>query len=332
LLLLVLRASGNAHSQAAAGSYSPESYAAGNTPEAASSPIATLGLPAAEAAELRQAIEAHDYTAAERLLLKEINPDPHSLRAGRLLAFAGRVYFLNNDYLNAAIAWKKAEAIAPLDPSARFSLAMAYIKMGHADWARPVLETLAAEQPKQALYPYWLGRLDYDAQHYETAIVHFQQALAIDPGMARAYDNLGLCYFYQNHNTLAIESYTKAIQLEEKTAHPSAWSHLNLAIALQFLNRLDEAEAQLRKALQIDPRLAQAHYQMGTLQEAQDHMDSAVASLKEASRLDAAYAEPHYALARIYRRQGQKTLAQSEVDTYLRLRGAAHPAADPQVH
>jgi tetratricopeptide (TPR) repeat protein len=294
--------------------------------EIASSPISALDLPAAAASQLTQALAAHNYTAAETLLLHEINQDPHSLRAGRLLSFAGRVYFLNADYLNAAIAWNKSDAIAPLDPSARFSLAMVYIKMGRSAWAEPLLQTLATDHPKQALYPYWLGRLDYDAQHYDAAIAHFQQALALDSKMARAYDNLGLCYFYQNHNVLAIDSYTKAIQLDAASPHPSAWPHLNLAIALQFLNRLDESEVQLHEALTLDPELAQAQYQLGLVLESRGHLEPAVSALKEASRLNATYAEPHYALARIYRKLGRKSLSQAEVTSYLRLHSDAKPA------
>ena len=110
----------------------------------------------------RRAVSDHDYITAEKLLLAEIERDPHSPRAARLLAYAGTVYFLNQDYMNAAMAWKKSEAIAPLDPQLRFPLAMAYIRMAHPDWARPVLESLAAQNDKDALYPYWLGRLDYD--------------------------------------------------------------------------------------------------------------------------------------------------------------------------
>jgi tetratricopeptide (TPR) repeat protein len=308
------------------------SQAAIDESTAASSPAASLDLSPAQASLLQQALARHDYAAAEKLLLAEIDTNPHSPRAARLLSFAGRVYFLNHDYMNAAIAWKKSDAIAPLDPSAQFSLAMVYIRLGRPDWALPLLQSLASSHPREPLYPYWLGRLDYDAQHYDKAILHFQQALEIDPGMARAHDNLGLCYFYQNNNTLAIESYTKAIESDRKSPHPSPWPHLNLAIALQFLNRLDEAETQLHEALRLDPYLAPAQYQLGTVLESQGHPDAAITSLQEAARLDAAYAEPHYALGRIYRKQGQKALAQAEVDTYQRLHAIAHPTTDPQVH
>jgi tetratricopeptide (TPR) repeat protein len=297
-----------------------------------SSPIASLELAPTETSSLSVALETRDYGAAEKILLDAINHDPHSLRAARLLSFAGRVYFLNQDYLNAAIAWKKSEAIAALDPSARFSLAMVYIYLKRPAWALPVLQALAADYPKVALYPYWLGRLDYDAQHYSSAIAHFQQALSIDPNMARAYNNLGLCYYYQNNTTLAIESYRKAIDLDRQSPKPSAWPHLNLAVTLQFLNRRDEAEAQLREALRLDPALAPAQYQLGMVLEATNRLDRAVAALLAAARLDAGYAEPHFALARIYRKQGRKDLAQQEVDKYKRLHSKAISTVDPKVH
>lgn len=294
--------------------------------------IAALGLSPEKSAALTHALNLRDYSSAEKILLDEVNPDPHSQRAGRLLSLLGRIYFLDKNYLNAAIAWKKSEAIAPLDPSAKFSLAMVYVEMGRPAWAQPVLESLAKDDAKQALYPYWLGRLDYQAQQYDAAIAYFQKAISLDPGMARAYDNLGLCYFYQNLNTKALESYAKAIELEKGSAHPSAWPHLNMAITLKFLGRNEEAEKELREAVRLNPAMAQAQYQLGTVLEAGDHTDAAIAALQEAIRLDANYAEPHYELARIYRKQGKGAAAKAEVDAYLKLHTAAHPSNDPLVH
>lgn len=291
------------------------------------SSIESLGLTEAQVSRLKQAIDAHDYITAENLLLQEISRDPNSLGAARLLAYAGSIYFLNSDYLNAAIAWKKSDAISPLPPSLNFSLSMAYIHLKHPDWARKVLESLAERNKTEALYPYWLGRLDYDAQQYTDAISHFKQAIILNPSMARAYDNLGLCYFYRNDNALAIENYKKSIELDRNASHPSAWPHINLAITLEFLNQLDEAEANLREAIRLDPALAQAHYQLGIVLETRGQSNTAVDALREAARLDAAYAEPHYALARIYHKLGQATLAQQEVHIYTRLHAHSQPNA-----
>ena len=267
----------------------------------------------------------HDYITAEKLLLSEIERDSRSAQAARLLAFAGTVYFRNQDYLNAAIAWKKSEAIAPLDSQLRFLLSMAYIRMGHPDWARPVLESLAMQKEKEALYPYWLGRLDYDGHLYNNAIRHFQHAIELDPKMARAYDNLGLCYYYQNQNEPAVENYEKAIELGRESDHPSAWPYLNLAVTQQFLNRLDEAERNLHEALRLDPTFAKAHFQLGTILEDRQRPEEALKELREAARLDPGYAEPHMAMARVLHKLRQETAAREETQTYLRLRPHAAP-------
>lgn len=294
-------------------------------PVQSASPIQSLGLPAAKTSELQRALDAHDYIAAEKLLLAEIERDPHSKSAAHLLAYAGSVYFLNGDYVGAAIAWKKSDAIVPLEPSLQFSLAMDYIRMAHPDWARKVLESLAAQNAKDALYPYWLGRMDYDGHLYSQAIRNYLHAIELAPGMARAYDSLGLCYYYQNQNDLAIENYKKAIALDRNQPHPSAWPYLNLAITLQFVNQLSDAESNLREAIRLDPNLAQAHFQLGSVLEDSHRPEAAVAELQEAARLAAAYPEPHMALARIYHKLGRQAEAQAEVQTYLRL----HPHSTP---
>src|SRR5579863_2180347 len=279
--------------------------------------IASLQLAPDTADQLQKAMSEHNYLTAEKLLLAEIDRDSHSARAAKLLAYAGTVYFRNQDYRNAAIAWKKSEAIAPLDPNLRFSLAMAFIRISHPDWARTVLESLAAQNENAALYPYWLGRLAYDGHKYEEAIQHLKRAVEIDPTMARAYDNLGLCYYYENQNDLAVSSYEKAIELDR--GHPSPWPYLNLAITQQFLNRLPDAEKKLRQAVRLDPGLAKAHFQLGTVLEDSGRPEEALTELQKAAQLDSSYAEPHMAMARILHKVGREAEAKKEVETYRQL-------------
>ena len=296
-------------------------------PSQSTSVIESLGLTDAAKSQLRQAIEARDYITAEKLLLAEIARDPHSPQAASRLDYVGDIYFLDHDYLNAAIAWKKSESIAPLAPSLRFSLAMAYVRMGHPDWARAVLESLMKQNSGEALYSYWLGRLDYDGHEYNRAIRHFQHAIELAPGMARAYDNLGLCYYYQNQNALAVDNYKKAIELDRDSPHPSPWPYLNLAITQQFLNQANDAETNLREAIRIDPQLAPAHFQLGTVLEDTGHPDAAIVELAQAAQLDATYAEPHMAMARIYHKLGKEKAAREEVQIYLRLhRNSSSPS------
>jgi tetratricopeptide (TPR) repeat protein len=287
--------------------------------------IASLQLAPDVAERLQRAMSGQDYLTAEKLLLAEIDREGHSARAARLLAYAGAVYFRNRDYMNASIAWKKSEAIAPLEGNLRFCMAMAFIQIGHADWARGELQSLAGQNAKDAIFPYWLGRLSYDGHEYEKAIAYFQRAIELDPRMARAYDNLGLCYYYENQNDSAVSQFEKAIELEQGSAHPSPWPYLNLAVTQQFLNQPGKAEKNLREAIRLDAKLAKAHFQLGTVLEDTGRAEEALKELGEAARLEGEYPEPHMAMARILHKLGREDEAKQEVEAYRKLR-AAHPA------
>lgn len=281
--------------------------------------VSELGLPQAKAYDLQQALSRHDYVKAETILLPEIQATQQADSKNRLLQVIGGIYFLDHDNLNAAIAWKKADAIAPLPSQLKFSLAMAYVRMGHEDWARQQLQSLAKADPKNALYPYWIGRIDYDSHAYEEAIAQFQTAIQLDPEMARAYDNLGLCLFYRNQNALAVENFQKAITLDAK----AAWPHINLAAVLQVQGSLQEAESHLREAIQLEPGIASAHFQLGNVLNSKGDAQTAIEQYKQAAQLDVKYAEPHFALARLYRRLGENSLAEQEVQIYSRLHQAS---------
>jgi tetratricopeptide (TPR) repeat protein len=275
--------------------------------------------------EFEKAMRERDYKRAETILVKEAERDPKSSRAAKLLAKAGGIFFLDGQYLNAAIAYKKADTIAPLDERGRFTMAMSYVKLDRRDWAKPELEKLSSLDPKNALYLYWLARLDYDAQRYNAAIAGFQKAIELDPRMMRAYDNLGLCYDYLGKYDDAIASYSRAVELNREQARPSPWPHVNMAISLMAVNRLTEAENHLRMAIAYDARLPQAHYQLGQALEKQGKYEDAIESLNRAAALDPAYPEPHYALGRIYQRQGKSEEAKKSVERFQQLKKAKSP-------
>ena len=171
--------------------------------------------------ELEDAFKRRDYKHAEALLVEEAGRDANSVRAARLLVMAGGMFFLDGQYLNSAIAWKKAEAIAPLDDPSKFTLAMAYVKLNRRDWARPELEKLAADHPQDPLYLYWLARLDYDGQNYAAAITRLKKVVELDPTMMRAYDSLGLCYDYLGQSNEAIKNFNRAVELNRLQSKPS---------------------------------------------------------------------------------------------------------------
>ena len=285
--------------------------------------LSDLQITSARRLELEEALNHKDYKKAEAILLEEVERDPKSIRAPRLLVIAGGIFFLDGQYVNSAISWKKAEAIAPLDDRSRFTLAMAYVELNRRDWARPELAKLAAAQPGNPLYLYWLARLDYDAQDYAAAIARLQRVIELNPAMMRAYDTLGLCYDYLGRFDEAIKSYNHAVELNRLQANPSPWPHVDLAISLMAVNQPAEAEKNLRQAVDYDARLPQAHYQLGRVLEMQGEYQAAVQSLKQAIALDPAYSEPHYLLGRLYHRLGEDQLSKKEIAQFQQLKKAS---------
>lgn len=298
-------------------------------PQGASPDLSGLQLTDVRRLELEEAFRRRDYKRAQSILVDEAEKDPKSIRTANLLVLAGGIFFLDGEFQNSVIAWKKAEAIAVLDDRSRFTLAMAEIKLNHRDWARSELDQLVNAHPQDSLYLYWLARLDYDAQNYAAAISRLQRVVELDPKMMRAYDSLGLCYDYLGQFHEAIKHYNRAVELNRQQPKPSAWPHVDLAISLIAVNQLAEAEKNLREAISYDPWLPQAHYQLGRVLEMQGGYQAAVQSLNQAIELNPSYPEPHYLLGRIYHRLGEDQLSKKEIAQFQELKKAseAQPAA-----
>jgi tetratricopeptide (TPR) repeat protein len=310
-----------------AGLFLPAPAAPAQDPAAASAgvaPLETRDLDAAllepgERARLAEALRSGAYDRAQALLLEAHARAPRSAPVLRLL---GGVLFLTGAYLDSAIALKKAEVIEPLDARSRFTLAMAYVVLRQRRWARPELEALAAAEPRNPLYPYWLARLEYDEEHYAAAVEGFRRALALDPGYLKAYDNMGLALDALGRYDEAIKSGEEALRLNRVRRLHSPWPALNLGLVLLRLDRLEEAEGLFRESAREDPRFAPAPYQLGVVLEKKGRDADAVAALGEAARLDPRYPEPHYVLARLYRRAGENEKADRALERFQQIKSA----------
>ena len=286
--------------------------------------LSALQLSPEHRSQVEAALQQKDYKTAERILVQEAELDPRSPRAARLLEFSGGLFFLDAQYGNSVIAWKKAEAIAPLDEQTRFTLAMAYIEVNRRSWARSELDKLSLAHPDNALYLYWLARIDYDDQRYSEAIARLQRIVELDPNMVRSHDLLGLCYDYTGHFDQALASFSRAVELNRVQAKPSPWPPLDMAVTQMELNQLANAEKGLREAISYNPKLPQAQYQLGRVLDKEGKVEQAIQALKTSAALDAAYADPHYLLGRMYQKVGKNDLAKTEILQVQRLKQAGN--------
>jgi tetratricopeptide (TPR) repeat protein len=300
--------------------------------------LGDVGAPSAVStgrAAIDDAIRARDWGRAERLLAAEIEHPSSNIdrttsatNSAELLKTFARICLIDHRPLNAAVAIKKAEALGAIDDETRFALALAYVSLQRADWARPELERLVTSQPSNVTFQYWLGRLDYDAGQYASAIKRFEDVVRRDPQFVRAHDNLGLCYEAQNQQDKALVHYREAVRLNRLAAPPnrSPWPPLNLGVLLRHRGarqELEEGEGLLKEAISYQPQgLAQAYYELGMLLDQRERVSEAITALANAVKADPTYPEPHYALSRIYRRAGRVEQADEAMATFRRLRAA----------
>jgi serine/threonine-protein kinase len=155
------------------------------------------------------------------------------------------------------------------------------------------LRPLARENP-QAYAHYLRGRFFWGERSPEgnrRAVDAFEAALAVDPAYPRAYAGLADAHVI---------------------AGTYAWGDRDEEYGL--------AERYARRALQLDPRLAEAHATLGTV--ALDYLwdwDTALRELHSAIALDSSYATAHAWLALAYAYQGRADSAWAEVSEALRL-------------
>jgi tetratricopeptide (TPR) repeat protein len=280
-------------------------------------PFASAPLSPQRRAAVEEALAARQFERAEALLEEAATANPASQELLKLLA---GVCFLGGKYWNAVRAFQRAGRLGPLDPSSRFTLAMAYVAVKRRDLARGELEVLRQSYPQNPLYLYWLARLDYDDQHFEAAAAGFRRVIELQPDFVRAHDNLGLCLEALGRFEEAIASFGQAVNLNRRQPSRSPWPALNLGTLLLKLGRITEAEPYLREAVQLGPGLAQARLRLGALLEKRGALQEAIEELRRAAELDPRSPEPHYALARLYRRQGDAASAAAALAEFERLR------------
>lgn len=122
----------------------------------------------------------------------------------------------------------------------------------------------------------------------DEAIREFKKAIELDPNSAHAHDNLATVYSEKKLYTQALEEYLTALRLEPD----SATAHYNLACFLAT-HAHDMAIEQYKEAIAQDPEYPDAHLNLGMTYADLDQREEAKAEFKAAIEL-----EPTDALAR----------------------------------
>jgi tetratricopeptide (TPR) repeat protein len=186
---------------------------------------------------------AVQIATAQRALASE--PADVSTRANlaSLLAHAGRTAEAKREY-EAALALHD-------DPGTRVDLSIVLATLGELEQAEAQLDAALRREPEHARAHLVRGnrqRSSGQLGSLDMAVVSYRRAIAADPELVEAHNNLGATYEQLGQPERAARSFAQAVAL----APGRAQFHENHARALEAAGQHDEALAVYRAALQRD--------------------------------------------------------------------------------
>ena len=228
-------------------------------------------------------------------------------------------------YAEAEEQYRLAAKIAPDDARAFAGLGNVYVDQGRfTDAVAAYQQALTVKTDYTAvLLPmaFSLARLD----RYPESIDMYQQALKADPNNPEIFNNLSFAYNHSNRFQVGVDSSLQAIKLlgdsgqayvqgfQERNEILS-YAYKNLGNAYNGMNRYEEAANALKRAAEIEPTNAAAHFNLGlTLYNAKRYSE-AIEAYRQVIKLRPTLAQAHYNLGLTYYAVDDRKQARDEYE------------------
>jgi tetratricopeptide (TPR) repeat protein len=204
----------------------------------------------------------------------------------------------------------------PNDIEQILKVAVEHHQAGQLDAAAQGYEQILASDPDHGDALHLAGCVRYQKNDREAGIALIRQAIAVNPGLAVAHDNLGLILRDRGDLAEAEASHRRAA--EAKPDHPDAHNHLGVALFRQ--QRTAEAIECYRRAIALKPTHAEAHNNLGTALQALGKIEEAVESHRRAVAAKPDYVEGYNNLALALNRLGRGTEAAASLRRAIEVR------------
>jgi len=199
----------------------------------------------------------------------------------------------------------------------------------------------------------------YTEEGFRKAIDYFNQAIAIDPTYALAYDGLAYCYYSswyipaKEGSLKAKAAAMKALEIDPSLAEAHAslaniyfwydydwaaaerefkrsielnpnygYAHTSYGILLATLGRFDEAVAEAKRGVELEPLSAELNTSLGFVYYYAKRYDLAAEQLNKTIEFEPNFWWAHTYLARIYEKTGNIPAAISELEKAQKMDGA----------
>jgi Tfp pilus assembly protein PilF len=223
---------------------------------------------------------------------------------------AGMANERTGNYPAAVEAYKRGLEVQPDNVELLNAMGFALFQQGESGKAVVALERALEVDPQHWKAHNNMALASIDLGELEMAEAHYRESLAIEPQPA-IYNDLGFVLERQGLPEDAAAAYRKALELDPE----SAAAHYNLGVSLARSGDFAEAEPHLLAAVEKNPN-SQSYAGLGFVLWKQGREDEAVASLETAIEADPQNAAAYAALGKILIEQEK---LEEAADTYRRL-------------
>ena len=187
-----------------------------------------------------------------------------------------------------------------------------------------VFQQASARYPASQRLMIGLGMALYARGNYDEAVKSLLRAADLNPADPGCYVFLSKAYDSSpGQADDVIERFRRFAELQPNNARALYYYAMGLWKGKRAQDPsldLRQIESLLNKSLALDPKLAEAHLQLGNLYSDQNKYAQAIPQYIRALELNFDLADAHYRLGQAYVRTGEKDRAQQQFQVYQRLR------------
>ena len=202
------------------------------------------------------------------------------------------------------------------------------------DPAVDVFQHASQRYPNSPRLTIGLGVALYSRGNYDDAVKALLKGADLDPSDARCYMFLSKAYDSSpNQADEVIRRFKRFTELQPGNARAQYYYAMSLWKGKRAQDPdldLGQIELLLKKSIALDPKIAEAHLQLGNLYSDQTKYAEAVPEYTRALELNPDLADGYYRLGQAYVHTGQKDRAQQQFATYQKLRAQHMSDLDKQ--
>jgi serine/threonine protein kinase/Flp pilus assembly protein TadD len=193
----------------------------------------------------------------------------------------------------------------PADYKAELANAKALFQNKEYVKAASICESIIKKHPDDPSVHFLLGASRQKMLRNQEALVSYQQAVALDPTMDKAWQQIGFIYRDRMDYQNAENAFIKATEIDSGSG--ASWQ--GLADTYMIMQDFDKALAAYEKLLRIEPGNVTAHYNLGLIYLGKKDFGSAKRAFLDTIEINPNFAEAHNNLGYVYLNEGEVDLS-----------------------